>query len=72
MSTPNHPTEGIVSMTRKDFELIAETLRYCDAHCDTDEETALVAWVAEKFGERLALAHPRFDVARFLKAAQVG
>ena len=64
-------------MTRKDFELIAGTLRYCDAHCDahcddeTETETALVAWVAEKFADELAGTNARFDRARFIKACAV-
>jgi len=57
-------------MTRKDFELIAATLRYCDAHTDTVEEERLVRWVAEKFADVLAGANPRFDRVRFVKAAQ--
>lgn len=56
-------------MSRKDFELIAQTLRYCHAHCDTAQESTTVAWVAEKFSEFLAPTNPRFDAARFMAAA---
>jgi hypothetical protein len=44
-----------------------ETLRYCANHCDTDEERALVRWVAEKFGEQF-YRDPR-TVARYADQA---
>jgi hypothetical protein len=58
-------------MTRRDFELVAETLRYCAGHCDSEAETAIVAWVTEKFAEKLATTNPRFDAGRFTKAASL-
>lgn len=56
-------------MTRKDFELIAETLAYCEAHCDNADELTIVRWVAGHFGEALKSTNPRFDEGRFLVAA---
>lgn len=52
-------------MTRKDFELIASTLAYCESHCDDDKETAMVEWIVEKFADALAAGHPRFNRGRF-------
>ena len=49
-------------MTKQDFELIArvlETVRY-----SADHEA-----IAERFADALARVNPRFDRARFLKAA---
>lgn len=28
---------------------IQDVLSYCASHCDNDEESALIAWVEEKF-----------------------
>lgn len=56
-------------MTRKDFELIAGVLAYCEAHCDDDKESAIVEWVAGLFGDRLVATNERFDYARFMTAS---
>jgi hypothetical protein len=56
-------------MTKKDFQVIANTLAYCEAHCDNAEEAAMVEWVTEKFAETLKAAHPRFNVGTFTAAA---
>lgn len=49
-------------MTRKDYELIAATIRRCDiSYADTDE-------VARTFAADLAQTNPRFDPDRFLEA----
>ncbi len=56
-------------MTRKDFELIARALAYCEAHCDSEDETGVVRWVAETVGLHLKAEHPRFDSGRFHAAA---
>jgi hypothetical protein len=54
-------------MTRKDYELIAQTLRYADEIVD---EIALEA-LAEVFANALVITNPAFDRARFLKACGV-
>ena len=56
-------------MTRKDFELIARALACCEAHCDSEDETGVVRWVAETVGLHLKAEHPRFDPSRFHAAA---
>lgn len=59
-------------MTRQHFQFIADTLRYCAAHCDSDEESRLVEWVTEKFADELPRTNRSFDRGRFLAAARVG
>ena len=54
-------------MTRKDFVLIARTIRNSSEIID---ETALEA-LAENFAEELAETNPNFDRDRFLKACGV-
>lgn len=54
-------------MTRKDFELIAQTLRYADEIVD---ETAMEA-LADVFANALSNTNPNFDRARFLTACGV-
>jgi hypothetical protein len=55
-------------MTKTD-RLVAEVLRYCDAHTDNHDEEMLIAWVAEKFAEHFAADRPRFDREQFMRAA---
>ena len=58
-----------MSMTRKDFECLAQTLAYCEAHCDSDDELRLIGWVTGHIAEALEREYPRFDEARFRAAA---
>jgi hypothetical protein len=50
-------------MSRKDFVLIAETIRFMDV----DAATRLV--IAREFAESLKRTNPRFDADRFVTAA---
>jgi hypothetical protein len=54
-------------MTRKDFQLIADTLRNASEVVD---ELAL-STLADMFAEQLATTNPNFDKARFVKACEV-
>ena len=54
-------------MTRKDFELIATTLRLEMQRPDTDK--VVVSRIAEQFAKTLANTNERFDAARFLTVA---
>lgn len=56
-------------MTRKDLELLARALCYCESHCDNDTESDIVEWVTEKIADHIAVDHPRFNRGRFEKAA---
>ena len=53
-------------MTRKDFVLIAATIRAMPTHAPTLR--AQQASCATAFADALALTNPRFDRARFLAA----
>lgn len=52
-------------MTRKDFELIAYTIRNSG---DLLDEAAIQA-LAARFADDLQMAHPRFDRRRFINRA---
>jgi hypothetical protein len=53
-------------MTRRDFELIAGTVKYIRDLKTTDEDTLdLLAWA---FATELGRNNQRFDTPRFLKA----
>ncbi len=58
-------------MTRKDFQLIADTLHYCVNHCDTDEERNLLTWVSNHMADALSTPNSNFNHARFLAACGV-
>jgi hypothetical protein len=58
-------------MTRRD-EVLADTLRYCLAHCDTDEETGLVDWVAQHITDALTRDVQRFDRSGFVHRTHHG
>jgi hypothetical protein len=47
----------------KDQRIAAEAFAYCEAHCDSDEETALVHWIAEHLSDAYAREYPRFNVS---------
>lgn len=53
-------------MTRKDFELIAHVVLYARVNA-ADRQL-----VAEDFARVLATTNPRFDSARFIRAATEG
>lgn len=50
-------------MTRKDFELIAETIRFSDIPVES------IKIIAAEFADSLRRTNPRFDVDRFVAAA---
>lgn len=56
-------------MTRRDFELIAETVKGLTLEGSEPNEER--RHVAESFAARLDDTNPRFDRARFLKACGV-
>jgi hypothetical protein len=57
-------------MTRKDFELIARVLREAHSQLTAGSIAAIIVEsLAEDFAHDLAATNPRFDRARFLKAA---
>lgn len=47
---------------------ISEVLRYCASHCDTEDETAFLSWVAEKFALEIARENVAFDMSGFLRS----
>ncbi len=55
-------------MTRKDYVLLAEAIKNCNVN---DDEQFGVDACAECIADALAADNPRFDRARFLKAAGV-
>lgn len=55
-------------MTKKDYEVIAQRLRYCNQHCDSDDEANIVEWVSEHIADALLSTNPRFDRERFITA----
>lgn len=58
-------------MTRKDFELIAATLKEQRWHKLSEEQVTLLDNVALDFATRLHATNAAFDTARFLKACGV-
>jgi aryl carrier-like protein len=59
-------------MTKKDFQLIADVLRDSRADLPTEDLTDHgLDIIARRFAGRLRASHPRFDTARFLRAAGV-
>lgn len=57
-------------MSKKDFELIARSLKACVELYD-EGENITPAFVARDLAHRLAATNPRFDRARFLRACGV-
>lgn len=55
-------------MTRKDYQLIAETLRHCYQNNISREQKILVQYQARLFAIRLAEQNIRFDQTKFLTA----
>jgi hypothetical protein len=56
-------------MTRKDFELIAETIRNLEfKYCLPQIEDACRVHVAERFSEALKQTNPRFKPDTFVEA----
>ena len=55
-------------MTRKDFELIAETIRNLSVTTDPLLADAIRSTVADQFADALASTNPRFDRGRFIRA----
>lgn len=53
-----------MSMTKKDYELIASVVRANHADCG---EKTIAYWLADAFAD----ANPKFDYARFLQACGV-
>ena len=64
MSVTNQPTRRYRTMTKKDFELIAETIREVDTVVDQREI------YAHAFADALAETNPRFKRDEFLIACQ--
>lgn len=59
-------------MTRKDFVLIAATLRRVASEIPTERSMSAADYheqVCDALADRLALDNPRFDRARFILAA---
>jgi hypothetical protein len=50
-------------------QIVAETLRYCDNHCDSKRELEIVEWVTEHMADAIAREYPRFDKIAFLQVA---
>lgn len=59
-----------MSMTKKDYELLAEVLNNC-YEAKQECNTATVTLVAEVLADHLQLDNPRFDRNRFLTACGV-
>jgi hypothetical protein len=59
-----------MNMTRKDYELIAATIRNArlQGSYHTDEAESMRELIAAHIAHELANDNPRFDRARFLKA----
>lgn len=58
-------------MTRRDFELIAATIRLCGETAHSQTAQATVSDLANRFARALAVTNPAFDRARFLRACGV-
>lgn len=56
-------------MSQIDSNRVASALAYCEAHCDTKQETEVVEWVAGHIGDAVKRGHPRFNVGEFLARA---
>lgn len=52
-------------MSRKDFEMIAETIRHATGYMTPEAREALTNELALRFGN----AYPRFDAIRFIQAS---
>lgn len=52
-------------MTKKDYELIAETIKRIGTR---DIELRTIAFIAKRFAHELYLENPRFDEYKFRKA----
>jgi hypothetical protein len=60
-------------MTRKDFQLIADTVArlYKDFDCSPSEDTVSLSLVAEELADALATTNDRFNRETFLTACGV-
>ena len=56
-------------MTRKDYKLIADSLKDLKGMMNTEEERKVLSLVAFKVSQGLAVDNPRFDRQKFLEAA---
>lgn len=59
-------------MTKKDFQLIADTIAGLPIRFDYAEPTEFRDDVAAEFARVLGRTNPRFDCDRFLRACGVG
>lgn len=50
-------------MTTADIRKITDTLNYCLNHCDDDDETRMVKWVAEHLLGSIHRNQPNLDVS---------
>lgn len=57
-------------MTRKDFQLIADTITEARDLGPTGSPDAILALLSDIFADKLAGTNPNFDRARFLKACE--
>lgn len=58
-------------MTRRDYVLLAETIRHSLEECDTEEQVWTVEAVRDRIARALSDDNPRFDTARFVEACEV-
>jgi hypothetical protein len=64
-------TKEVHRMSRKHFELIAETLRESLDSASSVAEKNDIERVARRFARNLAATNPRFDGHRFLRACGI-
>lgn len=51
-------------MTKKDYELIGASIKYC-ANCMPDEEASAVDFIVRELMYRFSKENPKFDKAKF-------
>lgn len=49
-------------MTTADIRKITDTMRYCLNHCDSDEETQMVRWVAGHLCNEIGRNQPNLEI----------
>jgi len=71
VTTPNEPQRG-KEMTRKDYELLADAIRYSISinryHPQAEQRIMAIGFVINELADRLIRENPRFDRKRFEKA----
>lgn len=66
-----HDSKGVSAVTKKDYELIAETIKWQRALFYTTETKTAFKDFAVVLSAKLAIDNPRFDKSKFLKACGV-